>query len=135
MTFSNIISLLGTLPFSERISYGGKVFVVGMTTVFSVLIILWLVLLLFRLFFYDIPEKRNSKPLPVKTELPDNEPVAFEIKSGENTVDDGELIAVITAAIEAYNAQAGNALPFRVVSYKRVRGANGWNGNDNNETI
>ena len=133
---TNISTILAALPMADRLSIGGKVFVVGILTVFAVLIILWLVLLLFRLFFYDIPTKRKAKNTSVKTEvLPDNEPVAFNIGEPEESYDDAELIAVITAAIEAYNSQSGNGLPFRVVSYKRLKGANGWNGNDTNETI
>ena len=54
----------------------------------------------------------------------DAEPATTEETAAE---DDTQLIAVITAAIAAYNAQSGNSLPFRVVSFKRANGANGWN--------
>ena len=37
----------------------------------------------------------------------------------------------------AYNTdpETGCALPFRVVSFRRSKGANGWNGADDNEVI
>lgn len=127
--------MVDSLPMADRLSLGAQVLVIGMATVFAVLIILWLVLLLFRLFAYDLPMKKKQKATSAveKTELPDNAPVAFEIKSDDN--DDSQLIAVITAAIEAYNSHSGSSLPFRVVSFKRVKGAGGWSGKENNETV
>ena len=44
--------------------------------------------------------------------------------------DDRELIAVITAAIAAYQSASGQPnLPFRVVSFTRKNNASGWMGN------
>lgn len=141
MNTVNIVNVLmaadGIKPFGERIADGLQVFVIGVLAVFSVLACLWGVLGLFKIFFYDIPEKRkaaltqkihtDAAPAPAVEAAP-AEAVAAE--------DDTQLIAVITAAIAAYNADCGKkALPFRVVSYKRVRGANGWNGADENETV
>ena len=116
-------------------AYGLQVFVVGLGTVFAVLITLWLALILFKVFAYDLPQKKAKKlaeesakvesAAPVVTEPVAVEAVAVEESTAE---DDTQLIAVITAAIAAYNAQSGNSLPFRVVSFKRAGGANGWNG-------
>ncbi len=115
------------MTFSERMSYGLSVFVVGVATVFSVLAILWAALVLFKVFAYDIPQKRAKKAeekkkveVPASVETVEAEPVI------EENDDDEQLIAVISAAIAAYTAQSGNALPFRVVSYKRVNNAGGW---------
>lgn len=134
MTLSNITAVLSALSFSERMTCGGQVFVVGMLTVFAALTILWMVLVLFRFFAYDIPQKKRKTGENVSTEKADEvsaENEAFPV----DAEGDQELVAVITAAIEAYNSQSGSSLPFRVVSYKRLKGANGWNGNDTNETI
>ncbi len=123
------------MSFGERIAYGGQVTIIGIAIIFAVLATLWGVLTLFKVFFYDMPEKKkaNAKakdiaPAPATVEEVAATPVP-------ESTDDTQLIAVITAAIAAYNSQSGASLPFRVVSYKRVRGANGWNGADENETI
>ena len=126
----NPITLNAAMSFSDRMSYGLQVFAVGLGTVFAVLAILWLALVLFKIFLYDIPNKKAAKKAEAEAKnAPAVEPVvesaAEEATSAE---DDTQLIAVITAAIAAYTADSGSALPFRVVSYKRVSGANGWNG-------
>lgn len=127
----------GVKPLGERLTDGLQVFVIGIVAVFGVLAVLWGVLALFKIVFYDLPEKKKaeaakkaleSTPAPAFTDAPAENAPAAE--------DDTQLIAVITAAIAAYTAESGaSALPFRVVSYKRLKGANGWNGADENETI
>ena len=80
----------------------------------------------------------GSKKAAAQQKSKDEAPAPAVVKEApvEEKPDDTQLIAVITAAIAAYTAESGKtALPFRVVSYKRVRGANGWNGADENETI
>ena len=130
----NMLSLLADISYGEKILNGLTVVVVGIAGVFSVLAIIWGVLALFKVFFYDIPEKK--KAAKIKAQAPvEAAPAAVSEPAVEET-DDTQLIAVITAAIAAYTADStGASLPFRVVSYKRVRGANGWNGADENETI
>ena len=94
-------------------TYGGSVLLIGMATVFSVLCILWLFLIGFKLVFHDLPTKRNAKKkvAPVVNNV--------EKKVEADKVDDGELIAVIAAAIAmAENDHTG--MKFRVVSFKRV---------------
>ena len=142
MNTANIYNILmaadGIKPIGERLADGLQVFVVGILAVFVVLACLWGVLALFKVFFYDIPEKKKAES-KITTEQSKIAQVTVDEKVAEPAVtvqDDSQLIAVITAAIAAYNAENGKvALPFRVVSYKRVRGANGWNGADENETV
>lgn len=130
---------------TERLLYGGRVFIIGIATVFAVLAILWGAISIFKIFMYDIPQKKARK----KAE----EELAAHISDGQNkdtgtpvsaapaaqapAGDSGEVLAaVIAAAIAAYTAESGeavsegSALPFRVVSYRRVKGANGWSGAD-----
>ncbi len=128
-----ILSTAAAMNFSERMAYGLQVFVVGLGTVFSVLAILWLALVLFKVFAYDIPQRKAKKAAEAAAKANEAEKSVVETEVNaveESTVaeDDTQLIAVITAAIAAYNAQSGNSLPFRVVSFKRVGGAGGWNG-------
>ncbi len=129
----NMLSLLADITYGEKILNGLTVVVVGLGGVFAVLAIIWGVLALFKVFFYDMPEKKKAAKIKA---APAPAPVAEAPVEAAPEADDTQLIAVITAAIAAYTAEsAGGALPFRVVSYKRVRGANGWNGADENETI
>ena len=91
------------LPFSEALSYGGQMFLIGMVVVFAVLAVIYLCLLLFKTAFANTAKKK-----PV-----------VEKKVEAAKVDDGELIAVIAAAIAmAENDHSG--MKFRVVSFKRV---------------
>ncbi len=126
-----ILSAAQPMGFAERMAYGLQVFVVGLGTVFAVLITLWLALILFKVFAYDLPQKKAKKLAEEAASKIEASPVAEEAPISvveEPASDDTQLIAVITAAIAAYNAQSGNSLPFRVVSFKRAGGANGWNG-------
>lgn len=133
------------MNFGERITYGGQVFLIGICTVFAALALLWGVISIFKIFMYDIPQKRIKKKAEeeliahcvesdgaasVEAAVPANPAPTAE-------ADNAQLIAAITAAITAYNTdpETGCALPFRVVSFRRSKGANGWNGADDNEVI
>ena len=133
------------MGFSERIVYGGQVFIIGIVTVFAALALLWGVISIFKIFMYDIPQKRIKKKaeeeLMAHCAESDGEKAAETAAPADPApaakADDAQLIAVITAAIAAYNTdpETGCALPFRVVSFRRSKGANGWNGADDNEVI
>ena len=124
--------------FGERAELALQGTVTGLLMVFAVLGLLAIIMTISKVVFYDMPNKKKerekkkreeSKSVPVapaKTEeaIPQEEPVA------EETVDDGELVAVITAAIAAMiesgeykNEFVGG---FRVVSFKRSTGS-AWN--------
>ena len=124
----------GGLSLGERLSGGLSVLVIGVAAVFGVLASLWGVLALFKIFFYDIPEKKKAKKAVPPAPAPAEEPAAPapEVKASDDT----QLIAVITAAIAAYRSDTEKtALPFRVVSFKRSRGSAGWNGTEENESF
>ncbi|MBO5196399.1 MAG: OadG family protein [Clostridia bacterium] len=126
-----MLSAAPSMDFAERMAYGLQVFVVGLGTVFAVLVILWLALVLFKVFSYDLPQKKAKKLAEEAASKVEAAPIVEETPISvieEPVSDDTQLIAVITAAIAAYNAQSGNSLPFRVVSFKRAGGANGWSG-------
>lgn len=100
------------ITLSDALSVGGMVTGVGISIVFSVLVILMLVLMLFKVIFYKEPKKDTVKA-EVKVEK------APEVSSSTTkTIDDGELIAVLTAAIAAsLNTSTYN---LRIKSYRRV---------------
>lgn len=122
--FNNGMSL------SERLLDGGRMIIIGVCTVFAVLFIIWLLLTVFRFFVYDIPRMREGKSSD------NNAPSGGTSAGGSVSAcvavpadeANGQLIAVITAAIEAYRAQEGDgALPFRVVSFRRRNQGRPWN--------
>ncbi len=124
---------LSALTTEDKFALSGEMLLKGMGTVFMVLILLWAILAVFGMVFgtkqaKPAPKQKTApkqSPAPVKTA-----PVADNGAIGNGAAGDGELIAAITAAIEAYRASEGaGALPFRVVSFKRKNGASGWNGN------
>lgn len=91
-----------------RILYGAQMLLIGMLIVFAVLALLWILLEL-------------SGVLFAKLSLAERQPTE---KKAEPTVpvevartDDGELVAVLTAAIAAM--ESAPAARFRVVSFKR----------------
>ncbi len=98
------------LGFLDALSFGGQTVLLGMVTVFAVLIIIWIALILFKLFLYDIPNKKAVEAKhPVEPIAPTPAPVSAS---------NDEIVAVIAAAI-AMAESDGNGTKFRVVSFKR----------------
>lgn len=102
--------IIETKGFLETLGFGGQMLLQGMLTVFAVLVIIWGALVLFKLIFHDLPEKRKAKTentnvLPVDEAQPD---------AG---TDDEEVIAAITAAIAMAESE-NSGMKFRVVSFK-----------------
>lgn len=105
--FSNFdISQLG-----NALAFGGAMLLIGMATVFAVLVLLWVCLVIFKIFFHDIPTKRASKPK--------SEPVPVRVAETPAAVSaEGEIVAVIAAAIAMAESES-SGMKFRVVSFKR----------------
>lgn len=97
--------------FGEVLAFGGEMLLIGMATVFSVLCILWLCLMLFKIVFHDIPEKRAAEAQKKAAAAE-----VTEVETAENN--DEEIIAVIAAAVAAAESDK-NGAKFRVVSFKR----------------
>ena len=98
----------------------------GMVMVFAVLALLWAVLAIFKIVFAK-PQKEKKAPAPVVDSVPVIETVE---KTAIDDADDGELVAIITAAVAAYMAtEEPNAAEggFRVVSFRRANGGKAWN--------
>ncbi len=110
----------------EALSVGGETTIIGLSIVFAVLIVLMIVLMLFKVIFY-----RQPKPQAAAS--------AWETKSdsaaaAEGTMDDEELVAVLTAAVAAsLNTSTYN---LRIKSYRRIDNKMpAWNKAGVNETI
>lgn len=91
--------------FVDRLTFGSTMLGIGIGIVFSVLIIIWASLVLFKIYF----SKAEQKP---KIEEPIAEPAVTTV------TDDTEIVAVIAAAIAAAESEY-SGIKFRVVSFKR----------------
>lgn len=123
---------LGGFMSPERLELAGQVFLIGMGMVFAVLALLWGILALFgKVMTRTKKQTAPAEPVaPVEPAAPvAEEPVADAATVAET--DDGELIAVITAAVAAAiesdeELSSRFASGFRVVSFKKsARSARG----------
>ncbi len=87
---------------------------IGMGTVFLVLIFISYIISLFK-YINQTDTKKTIETVPTPTLIP-SEPIAEEIE--EELVDDTELVAVISAAIAAYAGTSSEG--FQVRSIKRA---------------
>ena len=114
--FGNMMN--SQLSFGERIATGLKVMLFGMAVVFSVLILIWMILALFKVIFYEIPKRKNkaaSEKVTVEV-LPEAEvPVAETAETADN---EEEIVAAITAALSVMLECPKTS--FRVVSFRRT---------------
>ena len=101
--------------FSEKLLYGGQMLLIGMGTVFAVLILLWACLSVFKIVFHDLPAKRTSPDATTPKAVVD-------VPSGNAALptwgSDDEIVAVIAAAIAAAESES-SGLKFKVVSFRR----------------
>lgn len=102
----------------SALSYGGIVAVIGMAVVFFGLFLLIICISVMAVFFKAKNKKKIKTPkaAPIAPEAPVAAPVVED-----EIVDDTELIAVIAAAIAAFD-NSGKTLVVR-----RVRRVSGWN--------
>lgn len=121
------------VPFSgEAWLYALEMTLMGLGMIFAVLAILWGVLVIFKLVFAGKSEKPKKENLEktVKTESPEVKVAPVNSAPTPAASNDAELIAILTAAIAAYEAEQNPnapALNFRVVSYRRANGGRSWN--------
>lgn len=116
---------LGGFMSPERLALAGQVVLIGLGMVFAVLALLWGILSIFGKIMTRT-QKQSAPAAPVAPVEP-AAPVAEEPVADAATVtetDDGELIAVITAAVTAAiesdeELSSRFASGFRVVSFKK----------------
>ena len=119
---------LGSVLSPARVSYALRMTVLGMGMVFSVLALLWLVLVIFKNALAEKPAKAKANTEEVSEPAPAPAPAATPAPAG----DDPAIIAAITAAIAA-TIDSDPALSqqfaggFRVVSFKKKSGKTSWN--------
>lgn len=100
--------------FGEAMSYSLSKALFGFSVVFGVLIVIWAILSLFKVFFSGVSNDNKHAQVEVKK--------AVEVQPKTETVpvtDDKSIIAAITAAIMSYRTSLGENSSFRVVSFKK----------------
>lgn len=129
------LSATNNLTLGERVVEGFQVLVLGLGMVFAVLALLWGVLAIFKVIFYDLAENKN-KAQSVEAKKPDAVKKASAVSVAESVPtdtytavqDDGAVIAAITAALTQYFAESGTYTgAFRVVSFRRSQTSSAWN--------
>ena len=100
----------------EKALFGLKISLMGVGTVFAVLIFLWLVLSVFRVVF----DKSNAVPAKVSQSAPKTVTTPAADTIVEESEDETELIAILMAAICAASG-TGDPSKLRIVSYKRQK--------------
>lgn len=94
----------------DKLMYGGQMILIGMLTVFAVLVVLWIALVLFKFFFHDLASGKKKKEIKAESAP------APQVHAAN---DDEIIIAVIAAAIAMAESECGSNKSFRVVSFKR----------------
>lgn len=102
--------------FADRVGEALKTSLLGIATVFAVLAIIWGILELFKVFVYDIPNKKKGAKTEVKEEKPAPAPVVTPAPVLVSS--DEEIVAAITAAISVMLDRP--ATSFRVVSFRKT---------------
>ena len=109
------------MTLAEALSEGLKVTGVGVIIVFSVLIILMLVMMAMKAIFYkpNKEDKKEKDSVPEVTQVPN-------VAVAENGIDEGTLLAVLTAAVAA--SMNTSTYRLNIKSYKRVEKTSpAWN--------
>lgn len=125
---------LGGAFSAARWAYAGKMTLIGMLMIFSVLASLWAVLAIFKVVFAGKTPK-EAKPKKEKHQAPtpkssSDDILQVVIAAGMEAYREDkekELVAVLTAAVSAYREAAGENGEFRVVSFRRASSRRSWN--------
>ena len=112
------------MSIGEKFSYSGRIILIGLGTVFSVLIILWVLLELLGF----ITRRKSNKKVKSQNRIEQSDSTKNIIRESDNTLSsNSELVAIITSSIESYISSKSNDQQitdgpknFKVVSFKRI---------------
>ena len=98
------------LGFIDALGFGGQTVLLGMLTIFSVLVIIWLCLIGLKFFLHDMPSKKKTAEKVISTA---STPEAAPVPPSND-----EIIVAIAAAIAAAESES-SGMKFKVVSFRR----------------
>ena len=98
------------LSLADSFEFGGQMVLLGMGAIFSVLILLWIILSIFKSVFVKIGSTDRKE---------ESAPVVAPAPAVQADTSDAEIVAVIAAAIAMAQNECGDDVKFRVVSFKR----------------
>lgn len=115
--------------YKSTLSLGLQSLAIGMGTVFSALIVLWIILGIFGKVAKSSAAKKSAKQKETAEETPaveiPTEVVEEVIEEAPETEDESAIVAAIVAAISAFTGEESSA--FRIVSFKRKSTIKSWN--------
>ncbi len=101
--------------FGEKMAKAGMNTVISISIVFTVLIVISLIISCFKIFPYLEAKKKEKETVLRKTETKQNVVTQNEQKEEEQLTDDTELVAVIAAAIAAYEGTSTDGFVVRSI--------------------
>ncbi|MBR4940444.1 MAG: OadG family protein [Clostridia bacterium] len=114
------------MTFGQKMGEGAITLVLGMGTVFAVLIFLWVIIAAVGAVIggTNKPKKKASEPAPaaVPAPAPAPAPVAAPAPAVQTDLSEAELVAVMTAAIAAFGGESSTRIRIR-----SVRRTTNWN--------
>lgn len=120
---------------SETLTMMWQTPLLGMGMIFAVLSILWGILALMKFIMVgkSPKAKKEEKPSAIAEVIEESVAVTDDAPEAFNETDDGELVAIIAAAVAAYRESEGLGEEytggFRVVSFRRANSGRAWNAN------
>ena len=120
---------------SETVTMMWQTPLLGMGMIFAVLSILWGILALMKFIMVgkSPKAKKVETPSAIAEVIEESVAVVEEAPVTTEATDDGELVAIIAAAVAAYRENEGLGEEytggFRVVSFRRANGGRAWNAN------
>ena len=114
------------LTFGQKMSEGAITLVLGMGTVFAVLIFLWIIIAAVGKAIgvtQKTAEKKVAKPEPTPAAAPAPAAVPAPVAPVQSDLSEAELVAVMTAAIAAFGGESA-ATRIRIRSVRRTTN---WN--------
>ena len=113
------------LTFGQKMTEGAITLVLGMGTVFAVLVFLWVIIALVgkAIGAANKPAKKEAAPAPVAAPAPAPSPAPAPAPAPVQTdLSEAELVAVMTAAIAAFGGESQTRIRIR-----SVRRTTNWN--------
>ena len=112
------LAAVASASFADRMKVAGLNTLLGMGMAFFVLMLIMFVIMLFPLLFGEKKPKREIRAEMIESSI---ENTISQIEENEALMDDSELVAVIAAAIAAYEGTTAEGLVVRSIKRRGSR--------------